>query len=393
VKTALLCHATSEDGYHWERPIYDVVPGTNIVLDHDAHTHGPSVICDSADPDASRRFKLLMRPGNRPEIMGYCSPDGIHWRLVQDEPVIPLDSDCHIGFYREGDAGRYQASFRAACPDRRVWRSESDDFVHWSRPILCLEPDVDDPPQTQIYGLQMTPYGNYVMGWISMYNTREDDLRWAKMAGTMDVQLAHSRNGYGWHRTALGERFIPRGAPGSWEAGLVIPSTAPVILDDELRFYYAATPYGHGGPYGSDIECVGAASLRPDGFIALHAGEAHAELMTRAFAVREPGVFVNADASQGEVRVAVCDGPSGEPLEGFGFDACRPVRGDGFAQKVTWAGDPDETSMARRPIRLRVRAQRADLYAVCLANGGDPTHYWDFREITGRDPMGNLEVD
>jgi len=387
-----LCYATSKDGYAWTRPDLDVVPGTNIVLHRDAHTHGPSLILDPDDPEPSRRYKLLMRPSKRGVtnmIMAYTSPDGIHWRMAQEEPVIAVDSDCHIGLYRDSNTGLYQASFRARNLDRRVWRSESADFVHWRRPVLALEPDVNDPPQTQIYGMQMTPYGSFVMGWVSMYNTWGSDLMWRKMNGNMDVQLAHSRDGYCWHRTVVGKRFIPLGAEGAWDGGNVIPSTGPVFLEDEIRFYYAGTPNQHGG-YDGRPERIGAASLRPDGFVALHVGEDVGELLTRPFALRTPEIYVNAAAPRGEIKIEVCE-MLGEPIEGFTFDDCRPVQGDGIAQQVTWAKDADLAKIVRTAIRLRVRARRADLYSVWMPNGDESPRYWDFHEIKCLDPMLELE--
>jgi len=234
-------------------------------------------------------------------IMGYYAPDGIHWRKAPQEPLIAVDSDCHIGLYRDPVTGLYHASFRASNLDRRVWRSESADFIHWRRPVLALEPDVNDPPQTQIYGMQMSPYGSFVMGWVSMYNTWEQDLMWRQMSGTMDVQLAHSRDGYCWHRTAVGKRFIPIGEAETWDAQLAIPSTAPVFFDHEIRFYYAGAPNPHGGYDGRD-ETIGAASLRPDGFVALSVGEDIGELLTRPFALRAPEFFVNADVSKGNLK-------------------------------------------------------------------------------------------
>ena len=388
---AYLCYAVSDDGYGWTRPDLDVVPGTNIVLDRDEKTHGPSILLDPEDPDPSRRYKLLMRPGRTPAILAYFSPDGVHWRKAQEEPVIQANSDCHIGLYRDPKTGLYQASHRADCPDRRVWRTESEDFIHWRRSVLSLEPDVNDPPQTQIYGMQMSPYGSFVMGWISMFNTWESDFGWAKMDGTMDVQLAHSRDGYCWHRTALGQRFIPLGEEGAWDAQCVIPSTAPILLDDETRFYYSGSPYHHGGPYDVEPECIGAASLRVDGFVALSVGEEVGELLTRPFALREPEIFVNADASRGELKVEVCE-LSGTAVEGFALSQCRPLHADGIAQRVTWAEGADRSRIVNWPIRLRVRARRTDLYSIWMPNGDREPRYWQFREIGCLDPMRDLQA-
>jgi hypothetical protein len=333
-----------------------------------------------------------MRPSHKPFIVAYFSPDGVHWRKAQEEPVIRVNSDCHIGLYRDAATGLYQASHRNDCPDRRVWRTESADFLHWRRSVLALEPDVDDPPQTQIYGMQMTPYGNFVMGWVSIYNTWESDFGWAKMDGTMDVQLAFSRGGYGWHRIDRGRRFIPLGKEGGWEAQLVIPSTAPIFLDDEIRFYYAGTPYPHGGPYDSAMdECIGAASLRVDGFVALSVGEDVGELLTRPFALRDPEMFVNADASRGELRLEVED-LDGAAIDGFALHQCDPICGDGIAQRVTWADGVDPSQIVGRPIRLRVRARRTDLYSIWMPNGDPDPKYWRFREIGCLDPMRDLET-
>ena len=390
-ENAHLCYAISEDGYHWTRPDLDVVPGTNIVFDKEERTHGPSVLLDPRDSDPSRRYKLLMRPGGTPAILAYFSADGVHWRKAQEEPVIRANSDCHIGLYRDPKTGLYQASHRADCPDRRVWRTESEDFLHWRRSVLSLEPAVDDPPQTQIYGMQMSPYGNFVMGCISMFNTWESDFGWAKMDGTMDVQLAHSRDGYCWHRTARGRCFIPLGGEGAWDAQLVIPSTAPILLDDEIRFYYSGAPFPHGRSSDVDPECIGTASLRVDGFVALNVGENTGELLTRAFALREPGIFVNADASRGELKVEVCE-LSGAAIEGFAFSQCRAVRADGVVQRVTWVEDADLSRIVNRPIRLRVRARRTDMYSIWMPNGDQDPQYWRFREIGCLDPMGDLEV-
>jgi len=296
-----------------------------------------------------------------------------------------VDSDCHVGLYRDPATGLYQASFRAHNLDRRVWRCESADFRHWSRPVLTLEPDVSDPPQTQIYGLQMSPYGSFIMGWVSMYSTWERDLSWRKMSGNMDVQLAHSRDGYAWHRTSVGHRLIGVGVDGSWEGGNVIPSSAPVLLDDEIRLYYAATPNPHGG-FDGRPECIGAASLRPDGFVALCAGTEPAELLTRPFALRTPEIYVNAAATRGEVRVEVC-GEHGEPIPGFQMDRCQPLQDDAIDLPVTWSGEPDRGSMLGSPIRLRVRARSADLYSLWMPNGDPHPRYWEFREIRCLDPM------
>lgn len=387
-----LLYATSPEGYHFARPELDIVPGSNVVMGPEFQPHSPSVLLDLEEPDESKRFKLLMCPTASAGIRAYYAADGLHWRHAQPEPVIAVPSDSHIGLYRHPQSGLYRCSFTLHSGDRRVWLSESEDFIHWTRPVLGLEPDLADGTQRQFNGMQMTPYGNYVLGWISVLNTQESDLCHGKGQATLDVELAYSRDGFCWRRAAAaGLKFISRGPADSWEAGMVTPSSGPVLLEHKLLFHYSGTPYGHGELHPDLPEGVGAATLRVDGFVGLHAGEEAGELLTRPFVVREPGVYVNADALEGEVRVAVCDAASGEPLEGLGWDKCLPLHGSGIAQPVRWSGDPDLEMMLKRPIRLAVRAQRAALYSLSMPNGADPARYWEFRGISGCDPLLDRE--
>ncbi|MBD2848275.1 hypothetical protein IDH44_24025 [Paenibacillus sp. IB182496] len=391
-----LNYAYSPDGVRFVRPELDKVPGTNIVLGEEDRTHGPSVIKDDADPDPSRRYKLAMAPyGGDCSIYMYASPDGFAWRQLFDGPVIKVHSDCHIGFYRDPDTGLYRISFRTRIPDRRVWIAESADLAHWSRPVLAIEPDQLDDCDVQFYGMQMTPYGAYTIGLLSMYYTYDykTDPRYNKMAGTMDIQLAYSRDGFGWHRCMQGERLVGLGAPGEWDSLCLTPSSTVIYRPDRMVIYYTGWPVDHSG-YGSlpydeqPLECIGAAELRPDGFVLLEAGPAPAELMTRPFAVEDGELYVNAAVAADEdalVAVELCD-TNGEALPGYSYADHIPLRGDGI-QPVQWRGQPDPELLRRQIIRVRMRAVKAQLYAFGFPQGDDPAVYWRFKEISCLDPL------
>src|SRR5205085_2384520 len=108
-ESTYLCYATSRDGIHWEKPALGVVSyrgstENNIVMQADEapglHISGVldtvSVIKDSRERDASRRYKMMVWHANErlvngkwekniqpPFPMGYYvafSPDGIHWK-------------------------------------------------------------------------------------------------------------------------------------------------------------------------------------------------------------------------------------------------------------------------------------------------------------------------
>jgi hypothetical protein len=397
---AYLNYSYSHDGLNWTKPELDVVKGTNIVMDNDRGTHGPSVILDDFETDPEKRFKLAMAPYiNKCGITIYTSPDGIHWNPVNEgKAVIDVNSDCHIGFYRDPNTRHYRVSLRTRIPDRRVWISESVDLMNWSRPVLAIEPGPGDPCGTQFYGMQMTPYGSFIMGWLSMYNTFDFnvDPNYNKMAGTMDVQLAYSRDGFGWHRLFQGDKFIPYGSPDDWDAQCVMPSSAAIYRPDGIYFYFSGSAYDHSGPTKipySKIgkECIGMARLRPDGFVELEAREDVCELMSRPFMVRSGELYINASVCPTGYVLAEVSDTKGDPIEGFSFSDCVPCKGDNTACRITWNGSPNLSHIEEKIIRLKIRAKKATLYSMFFPNGNNLADYWKFREISCLNPKFDLE--
>ena len=377
---ARLCYAESIDGYNWVKPELDVVPGTNIVLDIEHEVRGQSIIYDIDEPNPERRYKFCNRPGHTPSIFSYVSPDGIHWKIL-DKAAINADSDSHVGLIRHPETGQYMATMRKIKGDRRVWLSTSDDFENWTSPVLVKELPIEQSMQTQIYGMQLTYYGAFIIGIVSYYNTEVDDLDgWGKMEGTMDIGLAYSRSGYCWHENFINDRFIKASGKGNWDGQMIIPASHIILNDDEMRFYYAGCDHTHRPSYGRQKLCIGAASLRPDGFVYLETGDEYAELFTRIFALTGTGFKINVDASEGEILVEVCDG-TGAPVPGFEKENSIPICEDGLNIPIKWKGNPDQSILLNVPVRLKVFAQNAKLYSITMINGETNPKYWKFREI------------
>lgn len=381
---ARLCYAESGDGYKWVKPDLDIVPGTNIVLDSSHEVRGQSIIFDPDEKNPERRYKFLVRPGHTASVFSYVSPDGIHWDIL-DRAAINADSDSHIGLIRHPETGIYMATMRKIKGDRRVWLSTSGDFEVWTDPVLVKELPICQSIQTQIYGMQITYYGAYVMGIVSYYNTDVNDLDgWGKMEGTMDIGLAYSRGGYCWHENFPTERFIEASGEGKWDGQMIMPASHIVLNDDEMRFYYAGCDHTHKPPYGEKMLAIGAASLRPDGFVFLEAGEEPAELFTRIFAISETGFEINADASSGEISIEICDG-LGKAIPGFEKENFTKIVTDGLRVPLKWKNNPDQKALLDRQLRLRVYARNARLYSITMINGESDPNYWKFREINYND--------
>ncbi|MFO7612805.1 MAG: hypothetical protein R6W99_10040 [Clostridia bacterium] len=384
---AYLCHAESSDGLKWVKPDAGIVPGTNIVLDETHDVRGQSIILDMNEENPERRYKFLVRPGRIPRVCSYVSPDGIHWKILSDS-AIAADSDSHIGLMRYPETGMYMATMRKVKGDRRVWLSTSNDFETWTDPVLVMEPGPGQSMQTQIYGMQISYYGAYIIGEVSYYNTFEDDLDgWGKMDGSMDIGLAYSRGGYCWHEAFPYERFIETGGNGQWDSGMIMPSSTPVYLEDEIRFYYSGMNFLHKPPYSSDVsQRIGMAALRPDGFVYMEAGKKPAELLTRRFAIEKPGFMMNADASKGEIRIGICDG-DGHQIKGFEIENSVPVTTDGLRIQLEWKNEPKMDALINTSLRFKVKARDARLYSITMINGEEAPDYRKFREIDYADPL------
>jgi hypothetical protein len=377
-------YAESDDGMRWRLPQLDVVEldgmQTNVVL---ASAHGAAVIYDDAEPREERRYKMLT--GTRPSncISAFWSADGIHWTPAQRGPVIGTNPDCPMGFFRARD-GRYVVYHRVWGHGRRVFRSESWDFLHWSaEPRLVFEPDAGDPTNVQFYGLGSSPYGPYELGTLWIYRTDEGDPDIAKMGGIQWPELAYARSGYAWHRLAQGQSFIPNGAGEAWDRGNLQVASAPLYMEDEIRFYFAGTVNRHRrswehAPARLAEAGLGLATVQPDRFISLDAGDEVGELLTAAFPLRSAEVLVNAAvAEDGAVHVGLLTA-SAEEIPGFAPEDSAPITGDSTRHAVTWRSGA--AAPVGQWVRLLIRARRAGLFSLAVAEAGETPLYHRFDE-------------
>jgi hypothetical protein len=113
-----LALATSVDGVHWDKPIYDVTGFSNLVLpgNLNGNPDSYSVLLDHHDTDLNKRFKYFTTEWNG-EISAYAmtyrtSADGIHW----SDPIAYMDmwGDRSTVFYNP-------------------FRKEREKYVAWGR--------------------------------------------------------------------------------------------------------------------------------------------------------------------------------------------------------------------------------------------------------------------
>jgi len=399
----LVCYAESTDGIHWTKPDLDLfdyngISPTNIVMIgnggySDRYTN--SVLLDSRDPDPTRRYKMATYDFSiderieRPGLVVAFSPDGIHWTKHPKAPLIRTSYGGHELPPFAGEPGRewhipltisdamdviydpkretyviYSKMWLDGPDGRMHWkhamgRTQSKDFIHWSKPEVVLAPDEFDPPWAEFHH---SPAFYYNDCYLALLQILHREVR----GGIMDAELAISRDGLHWQRPFRSPFFLPRGEEGSFDCGSILTNAAPVFLEDEVRFYYGG--YAEGATGGDDITFktgVGMASMPRDRFAALWPQGEVGQVTLRPLDLtgcRE--MTINADASVGRVEVEVLTA-DGYRVAGFTREDAAPITGDGLRLSVRWR----EKTLADLPAGnycLRIFLQNAELYAATL---------------------------
>ncbi len=373
----LLSYATSKDGVAWNKPILNLVDfegstANNMIAPDLYNPEGFSVLYEPQDPNPGRRYKAFYWDHGRGPLMMYegqeiygegeddgmhvaSSPDGIHWTAYEGNPVMKLGSDTgQVVLYDPGIA-RYVAYGRFGAGGRKVARTESEDFIHWSEPKLVLAPDEKDGPNTQFYGISVDLYQGLYIGMLWMF--------WidAGRVGRIDFQLCHSHDGIDWIRDPERRVFIPNGPEGAWDHGDMRAACRSVILNDRVLIYYAGSraKHGEGGPKRIGMD-IGLATLRRDGWISLDAGDNSGVIVTKPFVHPGKALHLNVDASKGSVVAEfLSDDGKGSRNEAV----ASPIRKDTLDTAVSFrSGTLD--SLEGQPVRLKLTLTNAKLYSL-----------------------------
>eukprot|EP01047_Picozoa_sp_COSAG01_P069102 COSAG01_NODE_10137_length_2240_cov_15.120972_2_plen_300_part_00 len=208
----------------------------------------------------------------------------------------------------------------------------------------------------------------------------------------IDVGLAFSTDGINFEHLGGREPFLGPGPDGGWESRFVWAAPQPVMMDNEIWFYYAGTNRDHAGvldpsaptppregcvperaglwgstgPLRCSLTGMGVARLRLDGFVSLtaplHASPTAKQL---AMATTPPLIFsgstlklnMNTGAG-GSVSVSITN-CSGQTLaESF------PMVANGLAFEVQWRQNSVKVgALAGKPVCLELALIGAHVYA------------------------------
>ena len=208
-------------------------------------------------------------------------------------------------------------------------------------------------------------YEGHYLGLLYAYHARPEEPK-QRNFGTIDVQLASSRDGVHWDRAGGRRPFIPNGPPGSIDSGEIYTARGPVAVGDELWFYYSPGTMEHGVTGRSGPICL--AKLRMDGFVSVDAGDETGAMVTKPFRCDGGPLTINASARGGLVGVAVLD-EDGVQYQGFSRQECALFDGDSIGHRVTWREKPSPEELKGKNIRLKFYLRSSKLYAFTVGQG------------------------
>jgi hypothetical protein len=390
------CYAVSNDGVRWTKPVLDVMPGTNVVMEYSGRD-STTMWVDRLAQDPAHRYKLAMHnsqseQSGRMGLLLFTSPDGIHWTERGQAGYTRDRSSCFYNPFR----GVWVFSLKEDGPAGGVGRFrryfESPDFLStkWKQgePVEWVAADVRDlrHPSTnaapELYNLDCVAYESVLLGLFSIFRGDRPDTQKIN-----EVCLGFSRDGFHWDRPDRRAFIGVSEDPRAWNHGNVQSAGGCcLVVGDRLHFYVSGRS---GDPSNVDASSCGTGlfTLRRDGFTSMvwppDLAPIRREqqwqrfgpvgtLTTRPIRFTGRHLFVNADlrylvpALSGELRVEVLD-EHGAVIQPFDQTRCVPVRGDGTKLAVTWKGAPDLGAVAGRVVRFRFSLTHGHVYAFWVS--------------------------
>lgn len=399
-----LCYAESDDGFHWRKPALGLyerdgssannlvypkgIEGTVFRDPNGTDTERYKLVDMEVssdyqgrrlDPEGTRRVTEELRQQGLDAaeiygkhlrlvgaVYGAASPDGLHWTRIE-EPLFEKFCDTQNVVLYDAELGRYVGYWRSGAGRRRaIARSETHDFWHWPLPDMVLQPDGQDAPTDDYYTNAYTPYpdGGFHLMFPAIYRRVRDEL---------DVQLAVSRDGLNWswpQRSPI-VPLDPTGADGV-KSLYVSPGLVPLegdrwgaILRCATRrhnesYYY--DPPGKSGHYRWAIWKKGrlvALEAPVWGQVTLNPRELAGDDIRLNYQTAANG-WIQAEL----VEPTLWPPAYLEPLEGYAFEECEPLRGDDPAGQIRWRGSGDLSALRGRTLAIRIRMCKAKLFSI-----------------------------
>lgn len=399
-----MCYATSNDGLNWEKPNLGLVEfkgsKENNILFEESKL-GYVFIDPHGNPE--QRYKMLSGIGT---TRIRTSPDGIHWTLhpqivwkpiwdtqkqaawdpqvgkyvIQTRVQLKKKNELPYPFVSPIESNPPVVAPKLHRPIRALGRMEVDNIMKpWPTERLqtVMSADEHDPLHSDIYhqgGVYHYPYAAdayfmFPLTYQHFHNTETN----VGNDGVNDTQFAASRDGIHWMRYDR-QPYIPRGLPGDPDGGITHATGFFIRKGNYLYQYYRGWPWTHGGfrrlsaAQRQDRSNWGRAFYsvviqRLDGFVSVDASQNGGWLVTPPMIFDGSQLALNISVSAlGQACVEIQDS-SGRTIPGFEMESCDRILMNDVAHVVSWKGKPDVSSLAGKPVRLKIDMKSTKLYA------------------------------
>ncbi len=205
---------------------------------------------------------------------------------------------------------------------RHFVRVENDDFIHWPEPEVAIR-HANDSIGPKSYGINTSHYGSSYIVLLHSYKKTGNE--------TIDIQLTINHENKNWIHVANKETFIPVGAVGTLNNGMLF--TAPSINhSDKRQNYYGAWDGQHDiKEHKSGIDL---ATLRNNGFVSLYA-TVWEHITTYPIKDTSGYLLVNINATGGPMPAELLN-ENGKPISEYTLNESVPIHSDEISVPVQW---------------------------------------------------------
>ena len=361
VHKEVTCYAESKDGIHWTRPNVGLFEWQgskdNNIVWLTPGTHNFTAFRDD-NPAAPAEARYKAFGGGGGGLLPFQSPDCIHWKLIQNKPVIThgaFDSQ-NLAFW-DSDRQEYRAYWRyftkGVTTDKK-WKpagvrairtATSKDFLHWENEADLAYGAV--APAEHLYTNAVQKYfraPHLFIGFPTRYLPKEGQ--------RVEPLLMSSRDGVHFHRWPVA--VIPEEAPADRKGNrsnymtwgmFQLPGKPKEISVYATENYYERTP-GR----------VRRFAYRVDGFVALRGGEKGGVMTTKPLRYKGRQLLLNyLVRTGGSAILEVLDG------SGKAIGKSKPLSGDAIDTPVAWELDP---RLSEGIVQLRFMLKQAEVFSL-----------------------------
>ncbi len=402
-----LCYAESTDGLKWVKPALNQ-------LDYKGHGKANNCIAGvglsqwgtSVAHGHDGQFRCFFTPSDSTAVL----KDGIHagenkrisWNPITNiiegrQKVGPLINDLTHVMY-DPVLERYLASVRTWSPlagskEQAKWRRAaalytSNDGIKWKNTGRLLQTDLkfdeyvenlghrqrrDLPAWGELHDLPMQRYEGLIIGLNGILFFYDVDVAKQKEIAGMETAyfLGWSRDGVNWSRPYERRPLIdmPWGTE-DWGRH-TIGSPFMIVHEREIWIYHDVGRGHTNRTYKTPRpKQISFSKLRRDGFAGYRPVDGHGWIQTAPFKA-SGRLQVNADATDGEVRVEVLEvveqsqhvgKRDWKPLEEFSAKHCLPLTGDLYGQPINWT-NAKWSDLDGKLVALRFYLDQATIYS------------------------------